>query len=201
MKILVVGKGRAGKDESCAIIERLTGLRNAGTFSKYLAPFVAAELGVSEAEAYAKRHEHRMEWFRIGNEMRAADPCRLCRLAFAAGDVSGGVRGLPEIEAIRREGLADLIVWVERDVPDDPTMEFGREYADCVIDNTGTLADLEAKWARLLQCGRTVYAVTRGAYEDCTTEAVFGSEGAATAFIGERAGLGEDERDFAVETY
>lgn len=150
-KILVVGPGRCGKDESCAIIERLTGLKNAGTFSKHLTPFVAAALGVSEAEAYANRHRDRETWFRIGEEMRQGDPTRLCRLAFKAGDVSGGVRGREEIEAIRAQGLTDLIVWVNRDVPHDPTLMFGEEMADVQIDNHGTLADLELRWARLLR--------------------------------------------------
>ncbi len=152
-KILVVGPGRCGKDESCAIVERLTGLKNAGTFSLHLTPFVAAALGVSEADAYANRHRDRETWFRIGEEMRQGDPTRLCRLAFSAGDVSGGVRGLEEIRAIREQGIADLIVWVDRVVPHDPTLMFGEEMADVRISNHGTLDELERRWRRLLTFG------------------------------------------------
>jgi len=152
-KLLFVAPGRSGKDECCAITARLTGLRNAGTFSLHLTPFVAEALGVDAATAYATRHTNRDTWFRIGNEMRRDDPARLCKLAFAAGDISGGVRGLPEIAAIREQGLVDLIVWVDRDVPHDPTMEFGPEWADVRVGNNGTLAELEARLARLLRFG------------------------------------------------
>ena len=87
----------------------------------------------------------RMLWFHTGNEVRSSDPALLAKMAFENGDVSGGVRGLPEIEAIRRDRVADMIVWVERDVPTDPTMEFGREYADVVIENNGTIEDLRVR--------------------------------------------------------
>jgi len=152
-RIVVVGHGRSGKDESLVIIERLTNLRSAGTLSKYLTPFVALEQGVTEEQAYATRHENRALWMRVGNAMRANDPSILARMAFQHGDVTGGVRGRPEIEAIRAERLADLIVWIDRDVPVDPTMEYGPEYADVRIDNNGSLADLEAKWRNLLAFG------------------------------------------------
>jgi hypothetical protein len=151
-KVLVCGHGRAGKDTACEIICELTGWKFAGTTSKYLTKFVAAKLGLSDEEAYARRHESdetRMVWFHTGNELRKDDPSLLARMAFQNGDVSGGVRGKPEIEAIRQEGVADLIIWIDRDVPVDPTMEFGREYADIVIENNGTVTELREKLRRL----------------------------------------------------
>lgn len=150
MKILFVGHGRAGKDEAVLAAAEATGLKPAGTFSRHLLPFVARELGVEGDTAYLTRHLDRETWRRIGDEVRAEDPCRLCRLAFAAGDISGGVRAQVEIDAIRAEGLADLIVWIERDVPPDPTLEFGPEVADCIVTNNGTLEEFRCKIHRLL---------------------------------------------------
>lgn len=147
-KVLFCGPGRAGKDTAAEMFCDVTGLKFAGTFSKYLIKFVAPKLGLSEEEAYRRRHESdamRMIWFETGNDIRKDDPTLLAKMAFENGDVSGGVRGLPEIKAIREHRVADLIVWVARDVPVDPTLEFGREYADVVIDNNGTLDELREK--------------------------------------------------------
>ncbi len=150
MKILFVGHGRCGKDTALEICERITTLRSAGTFSRYLTPFVAREMGVSEAQAYRERHQNREEWMRIGTELRRNDPTVLARLAFANGDMSGGVRGRSEIEAIVRERLTDLIIWIDRDVPTDPTMEFGHSWADVRISNTGSVDSFEYTLRRLM---------------------------------------------------
>lgn len=141
MKILVVGHAQHGKDTVCEEIAAATGLDNAGTTSVYLARFVAERDGVSEAEAYANRRRSeadRQKWRAIGDEIRATDPALLVRMAFAAGDVSGGCRGLPEIRAVRNEGIANLIVWVDAfpRVGPDITMEFGKEWADVILDNS-----------------------------------------------------------------
>jgi hypothetical protein len=151
-KVLFVGHGRAGKDTSAEMFCEITGLRFAGTFSKYLIKFVAPKLGLSEEEAYARRHESdamRTFWFETGNEVRKDDPALLAKMAFENGDVSGGVRGLPEIEAIRRDRVADLIVWVDRAVPTDPTLEFGPEFADVVLPNHGTIDELRERVSAL----------------------------------------------------
>ena len=140
MKLLFVGPGQCGKDTACELTAELTRLRNAGTFSKYLTPYVASRLGVSEEQAYAERHQNREVWMSTGELVRKDDPTTLCRMAFAHGDISGGVRGLPEIVAIRERRIADLIIWIDRDVPLDPTLNFGPEYADVRISNHSTLA-------------------------------------------------------------
>jgi len=149
MKILFVGHGRCGKDTACEIAADLTYLRNAGTFSKYLTPYVAFRLGVSEEVAYAERHQNREVWMDTGNQVRKDDPTAICRMAFANGDVSGGVRGLPEIVAIRDKRIADLIVWIDRDVPADPTLEFGPEYADLRVSNAGTVEEFRDRLRHL----------------------------------------------------
>ena len=155
MKVLFVGPGRSGKDEACDAAAKASGLVNAGTFSQYLAPYVAAELGVSVEECYARRHQDRETWFRVGNEIRRDDPTLLCRAAFTAGDISGGVRAVEEILGIVQANLADLIVWVERPgIDPDPTLKFGPEWADVVVRNDGTLFSFRDKVTRLARTWR-----------------------------------------------
>jgi hypothetical protein len=150
-RILFVGHGRHGKDTACETLAAATGWKNAGTLSYYLAPYVAAKLGLSVADCYARRQEHRDEWRRLGDEYRKDDPARLVKDAFAAGDVTGGCRARIEIDAVRDQSLADLIVWVDARFrhPADPTLEFGPEVADLIIDNNGTEAEFRRRVQRL----------------------------------------------------
>jgi hypothetical protein len=151
-KIIFVGEGRAGKDTACEYLAKITTLVNAGTTSKYLAKFVAQKLGISEEEAYAKRHESdetRLLWYHTGNEVREAGPTTLLREAFKYGDISGGLRDLKEVVAAREEGVADLIVWIEnKRVTKDPTVMFDSSVADIVIENNGTIEEFERKISR-----------------------------------------------------
>jgi len=150
-KILLVGYGRAGKDEGLSYLAALTRLRNAGCTSVYLAKYVARELGISESEAYKTRHQRRDEWYRIGNQLRENDPGILLREALANGPLTGGVRDLEEIIEARRCNLVDLIVWVENvRAPTDTTVKFGPEHCDVIIQNNGTLDEYQDKLRRLV---------------------------------------------------
>jgi cytidylate kinase len=141
-RILVVGPSGAGKDTACRFLAELTGLRFAGTTSSYLARHVAARLGVSVEQAYHSRHRDRNLWHRVGNEVRRRDPGLLVRESLEHADLTGGARGIEEIEACRRERLVDLIVWIDNDrVRGDSTLTFSQRDCDVVVPNHGTLED------------------------------------------------------------
>jgi hypothetical protein len=154
-KLLIVGHGRAGKDTACEYLSQITSLRNAGTTSKYLCKHVAQALGLSEEEAYRRRHESnemRQTWFKIGNQVRENSPTTLLREALMHGEITGGVRDIAEIVGAREEKLVDLIIWVEnRRVPPDPTVTFGVEECDIVIPNHGSLDEFYYRLWRLAQ--------------------------------------------------
>ena len=152
-KILFVGHGRAGKDTACEHFAEITGLRNAGTTSKYLCAYVAAKLGLSVEDAYARRHESdemRTVWYHSGNELRANGPTTLVRMALEHGEITGGVRDLAEIIAVREEGLVDLVVWVDNNrVKPDPTVTFSRKDCDVVVENHWTIEEFHGRLRRL----------------------------------------------------
>lgn len=155
-RILFVGHGRHGKDTACEVLARATGWKNAGTTSIYLTPHVVAEyqrLGLHHLvrDAYAHRHANRELWRRVGDEIRKDDPALLVKDALRVGPITGGCRGLPEIRAVRDESVVDLIVWVDasKRLPPDPTVEFGPEWADVVVDNNGTEDAFRYKIQRL----------------------------------------------------
>lgn len=148
-RIAFCGPGRSGKDECAHWFAENTRLRFGRSTSEVIAPYVAARLGLDAAEAFARRHEDRVLWFEVGNELRRHDPLFLVRECLADGEIVVGMRNRDEVIGARAEGLIDLLAWIDRDVPVDPTMTYGPELCDVRIDNRGTLADLRGRLAAL----------------------------------------------------
>jgi hypothetical protein len=149
---MVVGYASAGKDTACEYLAKATHLRFAGTTSVYLARHVAARLGVSVPEAYRSRHANRNLWHKVGNEIRRLDPGLFVRESLRHAEITGGVRGIEEVEACRRDRLVDLIVWVANDrVRPGSTLTFGVRDCDVAVPNNGTMTEFHG---RLLDLAR-----------------------------------------------
>jgi hypothetical protein len=138
-KIAICGHGRSGKDTAARWLAEHTPLRLGRTTSEVIAPFRAAELGIPVEDAFARRHEERDVWYLLGNRLRANDWARLVRETLRDGEICVGIRDPEELGATRAEGLVDLVLWIDRDVPADPTMKFGAERCDIIIRNDGSL--------------------------------------------------------------
>lgn len=148
MRIMLVGHGRCGKDTSGEYLASVTGLRFAGTTSKYLAKYVARQLGRDEADVYQTRHADRDTWHRIGKQVRASNPGVLIRESLADGQIIGGVRDHEEI--VYAKSVVDLIIWVDNNrVPIDQTVEFTSRECDVVIQNHWSLDELHHRLDRL----------------------------------------------------
>ena len=145
LRLAIVGPGRAGKDACAEWLAANTPLRYTGSCSSVIAPHAARRLGLGVTEAFARRHEDRDLWRAIGDELRRDDPAALARETLRHGELCVGVRARVEIEAVIRERLVDLVLWIDRDVPPDPTLEFGPEVATVILPNRGTLADLHGR--------------------------------------------------------
>lgn len=145
MKIAICGHGRAGKDIAAWWFNDHTFLCYSGfSTSVAITPHAAKHLGISEEEAFARRHEDRMLWFELGNKLREHDPAFLARQTFQHGDIAVGIRDRSEMEAVLREGLVRHAIWIDRDVPVDPTLNYGKELCDIVVENHGTLEEFYA---------------------------------------------------------
>lgn len=143
-KILIVGHSGAGKDEFAKMLAKASGLAYAGSMSEVIAEHLAKVEGTTAAWQMAHRHDDRAKWFRVGNELRATDPCALLKAGFAKGDILTGARNKAEVTL----GIwhFDWLVWIQRHVEADPTLEYNLGDLPCdtwVVPNHKELADLE----------------------------------------------------------
>lgn len=145
-RVMVVGHSGAGKDTACEYLAEITHLRFAGTTSVYLAKYVAAWLGITVEQTYRTRHANRNLWHKVGNEVRRLDPARLVRESLEYADLTGGVRKIEELQACRREGLVDLVVWVANDrARPGPTLTFGPAACDVIVENHASLEEFHER--------------------------------------------------------
>lgn len=153
--LAIVGMGRAGKDTAGEYLSQTFGLRPVKSSSLNALPLVAHMAGADDLDAfYAERHANRGFWIEACNALRADDLTRLARWCLGACDVAVGLRGKHEFAAVMADGVCDLSVWVDRDVPVDPTVEFAREDCDVVVENRQSLDRFRQRLARL---GKLVY--------------------------------------------
>lgn len=153
IKLAIVGPGGCGKDTAGEYLGRLTGLRYSAesSTSRALLQYVrqyAQELGcpispsMSDDETYANRRLERSLWWSAGRKLQArfGETC-LVRKALEKCDIVVGMRNLSELTTARREGLVDLVVWVERSGLTDSTLDITYLDADMSVLNNGTMSD------------------------------------------------------------
>jgi len=152
--ILIVGKGRSGKDTSAEFLAGLYNLPETKSASLIIAPLVASMVGLPEDVVYKDRHSKTDFWIKACHAIRGSDlPC-LARWCLGTGDIVIGLRGKEEFVSVMQNRICELSVWIERNVPADYTVEFLRRDCDVVIENNEELSQL---YRRLSNFGRICY--------------------------------------------
>lgn len=163
-RILVVGFGRAGKDESAMMLSQITKIPYAGSTSWAAKELVAKRLRLHPQVAWETRHQRREEWKAICDDIRKHDQTKLVRLALetvneekSSGLLAGwsgivaGCRDKVELFAAKEQKIFDSILWIERPgTPPDSTVTFTKDDCDEVIYNDAGLIHLHSKlflWA------------------------------------------------------
>lgn len=153
------GYGRAGKDLSAEYLCRLSKghLTYPGSLSQIALPILATAAGDTEEHAWIHRHEVREFWIEACHALRGDDYSLLLRLSLGRGDVVAGVRGLFELDDIRRREIVAGTVWVRNNrVEKDKTVEYDEEDCNCTIVNHGSRLELFARlrnFVGMLQAG------------------------------------------------
>lgn len=152
--IAICGPGRVGKDTVSLWLKANTILRYDRSTSEAAARLCfeafREKYGYATAdEAFADRHNHRREWAECIWRYNQPHGITLYTDMLQTTDILNGIRRAPELNALRMRGLIDLTLWVQRDVPTDPSLEMTEDDADIIIPNNQTIADLETRLQRL----------------------------------------------------
>jgi hypothetical protein len=155
MKLMIIGYARHGKDTVADIFTNTFGL--AAISSSYAAaqhvmvPFFAKKGIVypSLEACFEDRVNHRQDWYEQIKAFNTPDKTRLARQIYATSDIYVGMRSDDEYDATKAAGLFDYSIWVDRSkhIPPESTASntISPSKADYVIDNNGTLQQLEIR--------------------------------------------------------
>jgi hypothetical protein len=154
MRLALVGPGRSGKTTAARWLAEHTPLRYVESTSAAAAKLVCGHPSMQGRyrtleECYADRRNHREQWRDIILDYNRPDGLRLYRDMVRENDILDGIRDPRELRACREAGLVEAVVWVRRDVPADPSLGFGPEVADYVIENDGTFPELYGRLGEL----------------------------------------------------
>ena len=116
----------------------------------------------TQEECFADRDKFRAFWFECITAYNRPDRSRLGRELFAEYDMYVGLRNKAELQALKLHKAYDLAIWVDafERCDSEPISSMTINYwdADVVIDNNGTLKDLDKtlvtlydKWIRPLE--------------------------------------------------
>lgn len=152
-KILVIGSKCHGKTTFSHFLRDALGSADAYSTSAYLVYRLSLIEGVSEKEILTEKEKYRPQLVTLGNGMCDVDAGCLVSICLWASSkdtvIIDGVRRISEFSRVK--GWFDRVIWIER--PSEPlgmdNLELSAEHADEVIENSGTLEDLQEK-ARLL---------------------------------------------------
>ena len=151
MKIMIMGQSGHGKDTVCEMLVRHGyAWASSSEFAceNVVYPALKEKYNYESPEqCHADRHNHQAEWYQLIADLNTPDKTTLAKAIYAGHDIYCGIRHIEEFSAIKSAGLFDYAIWVDasdRMPPEDASScTVTKDMADFVIDNNGTLEDLE----------------------------------------------------------
>lgn len=164
MKLAICGPGRAGKDTASKWLACHTTLRYTESTSEAAAQLCYSKLAdrygyTSVSEAFEDRHNHRVEWADIIWSYNKPDGITLYCEMLQDGDILNGIRRAAELQALVDRHLIDLVMWIDRDVPTDPSLETTSSVADIIIPNNDSIADLYRRLTHFARFSRIIKGI------------------------------------------
>lgn len=159
MKLMVVGHGRHGKDTVSEILRDHFGLTFQSSSQFCCDLFIFDELKdkygyKTSKECYDDRHNHRSEWFDLICDYNKNDLARLGKALYEQYDVYCGLRNKHELGSLKRTGIIDAVIWVDRSkrepLESNKSMTITKDMADYCINNNGTLEELQVNVYNLM---------------------------------------------------
>lgn len=157
-KFLVIGHARHGKDTFAEILGEAFGLKFQSSSQSAADIFIYDELKdkygyKTPVECFEDRVNHRAEWKTMICDYNSPDKAKLAKAILKTSDCYVGMRDKEEIDECLRQGLFDIIIWVdasERLPLEDPSsFNITKSDAHIFIENNGTLDEFMAKVLRV----------------------------------------------------
>lgn len=153
-KILILGNARHGKDTFAEILRDNFGLKfkssSVAASEIFIYDVLKEKYGYETSdECFEDRVNHRQEWHELIVEYNEDDRARLAKNILKDADCYVGMRSGLEIDECKRQGLFDIIVWVDASdrLPLEPKESFDIDisYADFIVTNNGTFKEFLEK--------------------------------------------------------
>lgn len=146
-KFLIIGHARSGKDTMAEILHAEFGLNYIGSSQACADIFIYDALKDKHGyktpeECFEDRVNHRPLWHDMIAEYNKDDKARLGKEILAMSDCYVGMRSDEEIIECLRQGIFDLVIWVdasERIEPESPeSFKIDKSFAHIMVDNNST---------------------------------------------------------------
>jgi len=155
--MLIIGNARHGKDSLAEIMNEEYGLTfkssSQAAADIFLYDTLKDKYGyTTPEECFEDRVNHRAEWKQLICDYNKDDRARLAKGILEHADCYVGMRDRDEIVECIRQGLFDLIVWVDasKRLPLESSDSFNIDSscADVIIENNGTYEEFVEKVIR-----------------------------------------------------
>ena len=157
-KLCILGHCRHGKDSLGEILNEEFGYTfessSQSAANIFLYDLLKDKYGYkTPEECFEDRVNHRQEWYEAICEYNKDDKARLAKGILERSDMYIGMRDRNEIEECMRQGIFDLIIWVDAlgrlPMEDASSFNIDKSCADIIIENNGTYEEFKEKVLRL----------------------------------------------------
>ena len=162
-KLLILGNMRHGKDSFAEILNEHFGLSfqssSQAAANIFLYDSLKDKYGYkTQEECFEDRVNHRAEWKDLICDYNKDDRAKLAKEILKNSDCYVGMRDRAEINECMKQGLFDIIVWIDASdrLPLEPADSFDidKSCADIIIENN---QDYETFKTKVLRFGRVLY--------------------------------------------
>lgn len=159
-KILVIGAARWGKDTFAEILNQEFGYTfessSQAAANIFLYDLLKDKYNYqTPEECFEDRVNHRQEWYEAICEYNKDDRAKLAKGILKRSDCYVGMRDWEEIDECKRQGLFDIIIWVDASerLPHEDASSFNitKDCVDIIIENN---TDFEAFRERVIRLGK-----------------------------------------------
>lgn len=157
-KLLIIGAARHGKDSLAEILNEEFGYTfessSQSAANIFLYDLLRDKYGyTTPEECFEDRVNHRQEWYEAICDYNKDDKARLAKGILGRSDCYVGMRDRAEINECMKQGIFDLIIWVDASdrlpMEDASSFNIDKTCADIIVENNGTYEQFREKVIRL----------------------------------------------------